>query len=456
MNTKRRIGGYLRKQFSCDTLPFESIAALFLPLLAEKAVTIGFSTVNTAMVSSAGMASFSAVNLVNSYTSTLSQIFIGLAVGGSIYVAQCRGARQESQVRKAGLGAVGIATAAAILLTLLSIVFQPDILYGLFGSAEQEILDIAGYYMFYSCLSLPLFAFYTAELGVLRGIGEGKTALAITFIHASTLLVLNALLIPVLDLGITGLLLSTALSRLIAAVSCFWLKKRNASAFVYRLRELLHWDRPVFQKIMVLGTPVFMETLLLESGNLIIQTTLVTLGTQAVAAYGIIFSILVFSQIPNAALATMMYTVSGMCRGAMREDDCRHMTMRVHRLNTALYIAVGVLTVALHRPLFAAFHAEPDMYGPMFCSVALGMIAQTLFHTSAFTTANVLRAAGDGIFPTVVATAVVWCVRVLGGYLLAVRCGLGVLGVFLAMYADWMIRGILFSLRFRGSRWWHR
>ena len=64
-----------------------------------------------------------------------------------------------------------------------------------------------------------------------------------------------------------------------------------------------------------------------------------------------------------------------------------------------------------------------------------------------------LQAAGDVNFPVAITITFSWAVAVLLSYILGVVCGLGLLGVWIAMTLDECTRGIIFICRWRKGRW---
>ena len=81
-----------------------------------------------------------------------------------------------------------------------------------------------------------------------------------------------------------------------------------------------------------------------------------------------------------------------------------------------------------------------------------GIVACVLWPAS-FTLPQALRAAGDTRFTMVVSTVSMWTLRVGLGILLGRYWGFGVVGIWMAMFADWMLRVAFFLPRFHGHKW---
>ena len=74
----------------------------------------------------------------------------------------------------------------------------------------------------------------------------------------------------------------------------------------------------------------------------------------------------------------------------------------------------------------------------------------------AFTIPHALRASLDAKFTMAVSVFSMWVFRIAFSYIIAVRMGMGVLGVWIAMTIDWAVRAVLFIIRYRGKRWQHK
>lgn len=83
----------------------------------------------------------------------------------------------------------------------------------------------------------------------------------------------------------------------------------------------------------------------------------------------------------------------------------------------------------------------------------VNFVMQTLVWPLSFTTPNALRAAGDAKFTMIVSIISMWVFRIGMSYVLGSWMQLGLLGVWAAMQIDWVVRGIIFTLRFHGHRW---
>jgi len=444
---------FMTRLFTRPSITWQQSFAIILPLLAEHLFNTMFGLLNTGMISSSGATSLSAVSLVDTLNSFLFVFYTGIATGASVIVANYRGRGDEKRLHEASVQAVTSVTLFTIVTMVFIILFNGPLLKLLFGQAEKEVMDKARLYMLGGALTLPFVGAYTSVCGVLRGIGEGKTALGFTMISAIKYVLLNVLFLNVLDMGIMGLIISITLTRALDMPVLFWLVKKSHSKFYFRFREFFHLNMPMLRSIMKVGFPCAAEQLFFTGGRLVTQSIIVPMGTTAIVTYNIAYNIMSLSQCLVGPVNTAMFTIAGICIGHNRPEDVRSLTKSYFGLNTVSY-TVSIALVALGFNGLIRFYNAPAEAIPMIYLCAMSTtVAQPIIHNFGFMLPGVFRAVGDGNYCTVVSLIIMWAVRVFGGYLLGTLFGMGVWGVWVAMILDWVARAIVFPIRFRGDKW---
>ena len=233
---------FMNRHFTRPSITWQQALSIVLPLIAENMFSTLFGLLNTGMISSSGVTSLSAVSLVDTLNTFLFVFYTGIATGASVIVANYRGRGDQEMLHNASIQAVTSVTLFTIITSLFIILFNVPLLNMLFGSAEAEVMEKARTYMLGSALTLPLLGVTTSMCGVLRGIGEGKTALAYTIICTGKYVLLNVIFLRILNMGIPGLILSISLSRMLNVPVLLYLIHRSHSKFRFRFKEFFHLD----------------------------------------------------------------------------------------------------------------------------------------------------------------------------------------------------------------------
>ncbi len=457
MSTVRlRADGFLSRHFSRPSITYKDSAHILLPIIAENAFLTVFGLINTAMISSAGMASLTSVSLVDSLNIFLQTFYMGISTGASVIVANYRGRGEKKLLHDASVQSVVIVTLTAIVTTLLIFLMNRPLLTLLFGGAEKDVMSKALLYLLGSTVTLPLMAMVGAVGGVLRGIGEGRTQVYITVVNSVLYLLSNILFLLVLEMGILGLVISISVNRIAGVCVCLFFLKITKSNFSFQCKELLRVDFRMLKKILFIGLPASAESLFFNGGKLVAQSIVVPLGTNPTAAYNVSIHNMGLSQIFSMSISRTIYTIVGICIGANRKQDIKGLVKSYVLLNSAILACFTALFFPCFSLLMKLYHVPSELHKTIYICVAAGIIVQPVINSLGFLLSDVIRAAGDGIFCTLVSLASMWLCRVAFAWLLGTVLDYGVIGVWMGMVLDWLVRSLIFSLRYKGTRWFAR
>lgn len=449
-----RISSLLQHYFSGNTLKAKQIFSLIIPIFIDSAFIVLISILNTAMISSSGVAAVSAVSVVDSLNMFVVSIFIAIATGGTVIVAQYTGSRNREQASQAAAQAISSVTVISVALCMLIILFHSQLLHGLFGSADVDVLENAKLFLIGSSISFPFFAIYQGIVGVLRGVSETKACLMLSVILNLTYFLLNLLFLTVMDLGVLGLAISYIAARIVgAAVAIFYLFKMS-HVLQINWRSLFKPQLSLLKKIMFIGLPFAAEQLFFNGGKLLTQTFIVQLGTLAITVNAISNSLSMLFQIGGSTLSVAVVTVVGQCIGRREIEDARKFIRSFLWLSSIFFIIITVILLAIF-PALVGLYSPPDEIVPDILQLILILsIAQPIVWSFSFILPSALRAAGDSKFTSIAALLTMWLFRVILGYILGITLQFGVLGVWIAMIGEWTIRGIIFYMRYRGDKWY--
>ncbi|MCL2138176.1 MAG: MATE family efflux transporter [Treponema sp.] len=429
-----------------------TLFSLLWPLIIEQILAVTMGTVDTIMVSYEGDSAISAVNIIDQINNLLIIAFTALSTGGAVVVSQYIGRKDHANTSVAAKQLVYIVTVFSLFIMIIAMFFRYNIIYLFYGKIPLDVLDGAGSYFLITSLSYPFLAIYNANAALYRSIGNSKLPMRITILINILNIGGNALFIFGMKMGVTGAALSTFLSRVIAAlITVLLLYRDNTSpisiAGILKIRIV----RSMVKNILYIGIPNGMESSLFMLGKLLTQRLFTIFGTEAMAANAIVSLINSFSFMPGNAFGLALLTVVGQCAGAGDYREAKKQTLKIMKY---AYITLGIINIAIYilmEPIIGLFmlSAEAQSYAIVFLQVHCISIA--LGWALSFTLPNALRAAGDVRFVMISASISMWIVRVSASYLFVYL--IGPLGVWLAMAADFFVRGMMYYLRWTGDRW---
>ena len=438
---------------------------LILPLILQQILSITVGTVDSMMVSHAGEAAVSGVSLVNTLDTLLILVFTSLVSGGAVVVSQSLGKKEPEQARAAVKQLLYAATGIAALLTLTVLLLRRPLLSLLFGSVEADVMHSAEGYFFFVALSFPFLAIESANAASFRAMGNSMVSLKVSILMNLINIVGNALLIYVFSWGAVGAAVATLLSRVVGAAVLTVLihSKKN----VLYIEHLFHYrpDFRVIRSILHIGIPNGIENGMFQFGKLLTQTLVSTMPTAAIAANAVTNTLANIQYMTGSAFSSARVTVVGRCIGAREREQAK----RYSRLMVALgYLSLAVvclITVIFAKPLIAVYRLPAESSALAHRLILFHSLFAILMWPIAFILPNAFRAASDVHFPLVISMFSMWTFRVALSYLFSLETvtvfglftfpglGMGVMGVWFAMFVDWIFRTALFLWRYLSGRW---
>jgi putative MATE family efflux protein len=451
---KARIARLLEKYFSGEKMKYKQIFGIIIPILTDQAFLIVMSLLNIAMISSAGVAAISAVNMVDSLNIFLVNVFIAIATGGTVIIAQYIGSGNRENAAKTATQSISVSTLFSVLLCILIVCFHNPLLTLLFGRAEPDVLQNAKIYLIGSCISYPFIAIFESVRSSLIGIGESKGSLILSLIMNFINTVLNLVFITMLHMSILGLVISIILARIIGMVAALIYMVKNNNILRLKVKNALKLEFSIIKKIMLIGFPFALEQMFFNGGKLLTQTFIVKLGTYALAVNAISGSITSLYQIAPSSLSIAIVSVVGQCIGQKNIMDAKKFTKSFIGLSTIFFIVLSLIIFPAFPLLMKMFGAPKTITSDIFMIILMSAFAQPIFWSISFILPSSLRAAGDAKFTSITSMLSMWLFRVVLGYVLGIMLHFGIVGVWVAMFLEWGVRSIFFMRRFHGEKWY--
>ena len=425
---------------------------LIVPLVIEQLLSITVGLSDSLMVSQVGEAAISAVSLVDTVNVLLVNAFASLATGGAVITGQYLGRRD---VGKAGHSAQQLLLFMAEVSLAVMVLFylgKGFVLNVVFGQVEADVAAYANTYYMIVEASIPFLALYSAGAALFRVMGNSGTSMWVSTAMNAINVVGNGLLIFVFHRGVEGVAIPTLVSRIFAAAAMLVLLRRlNLPIQVERFT--FRHDRFVVKNILHFGVPNGIEGSMFQLGKILLLSTVSVLGTASVAANAIGNTLASFQVVPGTALGLAIVTVVSRCAGASEYDRARYYTKKMMR-TAYLYTVLVIALILACLPLILKLYNVSDQAREWATQILwMHGLCGILIWPLAFTLPQALRAAGDTRFTMVASTVSMWTLRVGLGVLLGRYWGFGVLGIWMAMFADWALRAALFVPRFHGHKW---
>ncbi|MFR5601995.1 MAG: MATE family efflux transporter [Lachnospiraceae bacterium] len=430
-----------------------AIRRLIFPLIVEQflAVTVGMA--DTIMVTGSGELAVSGISLVDTLNILLINVFTALATGGAVVASHYLGEGKRERACTACNQLILVVFSLSFSLAVLSVVFNYPILHGIYGDLDPQVMGYARTYYYLTACSFPFLGVYNGAAAICRSMGNSKISMKVSVLMNGMNVVGNAILIYGFHMSVEGAGISTLVSRITAAVIMMIIVRDQKLELHIDPRLRLGFSPDIIKNILRVGIPVSVENGLFQGGKLMVAGLVSSFGTVSIAANAVANTIASFQCIAGTAIGLAMITVVGQAVGAGRYQEAKRYAVRLCLLVICAHMAVCIPMLFFLKPIIGFYNVSPEtMQLAWQVSMLHGICCMFIWPWS-FTLPNALRAADDVRFAMCITMLSMFLCRVAMSWVLGKYFGLGLLGVWIAMILDWVVRGVIYSWRLAAGGW---
>lgn len=429
------------------------IVVLLIPLMLEQVLSGLMGIADTMMVTSVGETAISAVSSVDSINTLVLNLLAALSAGGVIVCSQYLGRKQVQQANDAARQVMLVSVGLSVVLMLVCLLLRGPLLSLIFGTVEAAVMEQARAYFLITAISYPFMAAQQTASAAFRAGGRSAPPMIVAAVSNVVNVAGNAVLIYGYGLGVVGAAWATTASRILSAVVLMALLRDQKLPISIRNYCAIRFDAALTGMVLRVGVPAGVENSMFQLGKLVVQSTVSTLGTTAMAAQAMTHMLDLVECMPSQAIGIGLLTVAGQCIGAGRVDEAKRYTKQFCVISevTLLVMSVLVLGVTPFVTRVAGMTAESAKL--TFELLTIISVMKCLIWVLAFTLPNGMRAAGDVRFSASVSALSMWIFRVCGSWVLCRGLGVGLIGIWIAWFSDWACRLVIYVWRYRSGKW---
>lgn len=270
-------------------------------------------------------------------------LFLGLALGSNVVIAQSIGRRDTEGVKKA----VHTAVLLSLIIGIAVAVFAQFAVVPILDLLEipAEVLPSAVMYLKIYFLGMPVILLYNFEAAIFRSIGETQKPLMALIAASLVNIVLDLFFVCVCKLDVTGVAIATVLANAVSALILLRLLLKTDSIIKLEWSKL-HLDMPILKEIVRIGLPAGIQGAVFSLANVVIQGAINSLGTEVIAASSasLILEMVAFSIFSSFTQACTTFV--GQNYGARQMARCRKI-LRLCLLEDVICTGICMLIVFL-------------------------------------------------------------------------------------------------------------
>ena len=431
----------------------KALVALLIPIVVEQLLNSFMGMIDTMMVSNVGSEALSGVSLVDSVNNLIVQLFSAMATGAAIVCSHYVGMRDKEGANNAAKQVVISVGVIALVITVFGITFKRQILGIIFGQIEPGVMENAVIYFFFTALSYPFLALFSAGSAIFRSCGNSRYPMTVSVISNVINIIGNYILIFTFDMGVTGAAIATLISRIFCMVAVYVALAKPRQDIVVNDYMNIRPDWSLIKTILAIGIPSGIENSMFQFGKLAIQSTVSTMGTAVIAAQAMTNILEGLNGIFGLGVGMCLMTVVGQCMGAGRKEEAKYYIIKLCIIAEVGITISCLLVYAMLRPVTVIAGMESTSAALCIEMMTAITIVKPLIWTGSFVPAYGLRAAGDVRFSMTTSIITMWGCRVALCIFLVRTYNMGPMAVWYGMFADWALRSVIFFSRFLSGKW---
>ena len=349
-----------------------------------------------------------AVGANNSIIGLIVNVFIGIALGANVVIANAVGRGDRDTVQKAVHTSVTVSVVGGVLVAILGELIAGPLLGAL--HVPDDVFPLALLYLRIYLAGMPVILLYNFEAAIFRSVGDTKIPLMALATSGVLNVLLNLFFVAVLHMTVNGVAIATVISNAFSA-ALLYRRLRRTDREVHLNPKQLRIDRAVLKHILHIGLPAGVQSAVFAISNIVIQSAVNSLGTVVMAASSAAFSIEVITYDILNSFSQACTTFVGQNFGAGELKRCKK-TLALCLLEGIVILTVSVTVfLTFGKTLLAIFNRDPEVIAIGYIRLVIVMLSH-IFSLLYEVLSGYLRGFGISVVPAVLTMAGVCGIRI--------------------------------------------
>lgn len=336
-------------------------------------------------------------------------LFIGIALGANVVIANAVGRDDKQTVQKAVHTSMVVSVIGGVLVAIIGELIAEPLLTVL--NVPDDVLELALLYLRIYFLGMPVILLYNFEAAIFRSIGETKMPLIALTLSGILNVLLNLFFVIVLKMSVNGVATATVLANVVSA-GILYIKLVKSDKYIKVEFKKLRIDGKVFAKIMQIGLPAGIQSAVFAVANIVIQGAINSLGTTVIAASSAAFNIEIIAYNVMNSFSQACTTFVGQNFGANKIDRCKK-TLFLCLIEDAIASGTAILIVLITgKFLLSIFNNNPEVIEIGYTRLVIIFIAY-IFSMLYEVMSGYLRGFGFSLVPAILTTVGVCVLRII-------------------------------------------
>ena len=267
----------------CNGSILDKLISFSIPLMLSGILQLLFNAVDIIVVGQfTGNEALAAVGSTTALINVFVNLFIGISLGASVLAARFYATGQEKEMSETVHTSITLALISGIAMGIIGVIAAKGALELM--DTPDNVLNLSTLYMRIYFMGMPFFMLYNYGAAILRAVGDTKRPLLFLIISGATNVLLNLLLVIQFHLGVAGVAIATVISQCISCVlvlRCLYLSDGSYQLRFNKLGMKTRYVKQIFQ----IGIPAGIQSTIINFSNVLLQSSVNSFGSVAMAGY---------------------------------------------------------------------------------------------------------------------------------------------------------------------------
>ena len=305
----------------CNGTIMDKLVSFAIPLMVSGILQLMFNAVDIIVVGRfSGSQALAAVGSTTALINVFTNLFIGVSLGANVLAARFYAAGKTKEMSETVHTSVTLALISGVAMAAVGLVFSRLALEVM--GTPADVIDQSTLYMRIYFLGMPFFMLYNYGAAILRAVGDTKRPLMFLVVAGVTNAVLNMILVIVFHLGVAGVAIATIISQLISCILVLRCLYMTDSSYQLRFSRLC-MKKFYLVQIFQVGIPAGVQSTVINISNALLQSSVNSFGSTAMAGYTAANNILgfLYASVNAVTQACMSFTSQNYGVGKYKRMD---------------------------------------------------------------------------------------------------------------------------------------
>ena len=343
----------------CNGSIMDKLISFSLPLMLSSILQLMFNAVDIIVVGRfSSSQTLAAVGATTALINIFTNLFIGISLGANVLAARYFAAGRDKEMSESVHTAITLALISGVIMAFVGVAMSRTALELM--ATPGDVINLSAVYMRIYFMGMPFFMLYNYGAAILRAVGDTKRPLVFLIAAGLTNVVLDLLLVIVIPLGVAGVAIGTVASQMISSILVLRCLYKSEGSYQLRFSKLkIRWV--YLKRIFQVGIPAGIQSTVINFSNALLQSSVNSFGSTAMAGYTAANNILgfLYAAVNAVTQACMSFTSQNYSVGKQKRMD--RVLLDCMLLSAGVSAVIGVGAYVFGSRILRIYNTEPEV-----------------------------------------------------------------------------------------------